>query len=202
MMINYDIHGNLTPKRIDQIINSYKKKKPSLKEECGPEVDAKACMINDKKQTIRILDGIGRIDPHKIESYIKNGGYDGLKKALAMKPGEIIDIMKESGLRGRGGAGFPAGMKWSFVAKGPMQKYVICNADEGEPGTFKDRILMEENPQLLLEGMAICGYSIDASIGYIYVRGEYRRVHRAASEGHRTGAEEGNFGEGHIRFAV
>lgn len=176
MMINYDIHGNLTPRRIDQIINSYKKKKPSLKEDCGPEIDAKACMIDNKKQTIRILDGIGKIDPQKIDTYINHGGYDGLKKALSMKPGEIINLMKDSDLRGRGGAGFPAGMKWSFVGKGPMQKYVICNADEGEPGTFKDRIIMEENPHLLIEGMAICGYSIDATIGYIYVRGEYRRA--------------------------
>jgi NADH:ubiquinone oxidoreductase subunit F (NADH-binding)/NADH:ubiquinone oxidoreductase subunit E len=196
MMVNYDIHGNLTPKRIDQIINSYKKKKPSFKEERGPEVDAKACMINDKKQTIRILDGIGRIDPLNIESYLKDGGYNGLKKALAMKPGEIIDIMKESGLRGRGGAGFPAGMKWSFVAKGPMQKYVICNADEGEPGTFKDRIIMEENPQLLLEGMAICGYSIDASIGYIYVRGEYRRVIERLQKAIEQARKKGILGKG------
>ncbi len=175
MMINYDIHGNLTPKKIGQIIDLYKKKKPTLSEECGPEVEGKACVIKDGKQTLRLLEDVGSVDPLDIASYTKAGGYGALKKALSMKPAEIIDVVKDSGLRGRGGAGFPAGMKWSFVAKGPMQKYVICNADEGEPGTFKDRILMEENPQLLLEGMAICGYAIDASIGYIYIRGEYRR---------------------------
>ncbi|PKL38484.1 MAG: NADH-quinone oxidoreductase subunit NuoF [Spirochaetae bacterium HGW-Spirochaetae-1] len=175
MMINYDIHGNLTPKRIGQILDSYKKKKPSLSEDCGPEVEGKACVINEKKQTKRLLEGVGVVDPLKIDSYIKEGGYSPLKKALGMSRDEIIAVMKDSGLRGRGGAGFPAGMKWSFVTKGAMQKYVICNADEGEPGTFKDRILMEENPQLLIEGMAICGYAIDASIGYIYIRGEYRR---------------------------
>ncbi|TAL35048.1 MAG: NADH-quinone oxidoreductase subunit NuoF [Spirochaetes bacterium] len=175
MMVNYDIHGNLTPKRISSLLDSYKKKKPSLSEECGPEVEGKACIIAEPKQTKRLLENVGVINPRKIESYIEHGGYQALKKTLAMPPSGVIDAVKDSGLRGRGGAGFPAGMKWSFVAKGPMQKYVICNADEGEPGTFKDRILMEENPQALLEGMAICGYAIDASIGYIYVRGEYRR---------------------------
>ncbi len=175
MMINYDIHGNLTPKRIVSILNSYKKKKASLSEECGPEVEGRACVIDHPKQTKRLLAGIGEIDPLKIDSFVSAGGYSALKKSLSMEASEVIDIVKDSGLRGRGGAGFPAGMKWSFVTKGPMQKYVICNADEGEPGTFKDRILMEENPHLLLEGMAICGYAIGASLGYIYVRGEYRR---------------------------
>jgi NADH:ubiquinone oxidoreductase subunit F (NADH-binding)/NADH:ubiquinone oxidoreductase subunit E len=175
MMINYDIHGNLTSKRIGQIIDSYKRKKPSLSEACGPEVEGRACVIKEAKQTKRLLEGIGVVDPQKISSYINTGGYTALTKTLGMKPDEIINVVKDSGLRGRGGAGFPAGMKWSFVTKGPMQKYVICNADEGEPGTFKDRILMEENPHLLLEGMAICGYAINATIGYIYVRGEYRR---------------------------
>lgn len=175
MMINYDIHGNLTPKRIASILDSYKKKKPSPGEECGPEVEGRACVINEPGQTRRLLENVGVVDPQKIKSYIAKGGYSALKKSLSMTPPEIIDVVKDSGLRGRGGAGFPAGMKWSFVTKGPMQKYVICNADEGEPGTFKDRILMEENPQLLIEGMAICGYAIDATIGYIYIRGEYRR---------------------------
>lgn len=175
MMINYDIHGNLTPQKISKLIDAYRKKKPSLKESCGDEVEGRKCVIDEKKQTKRLLEGIGEIDPLKIESYMQRGGYEALKKALSMQPSQIIEIVKDSGLRGRGGAGFPAGMKWSFVAKGPMQKYVICNADEGEPGTFKDRILMEENPHLLIEGMAICGYAIDASLGCIYVRGEYRR---------------------------
>lgn len=175
MMINYDLHGNLTPAKIGKIIDEYSKKKPSFSEECGPEVEGKKCIIDEKTQTKRLLDGIGEIDPNKIDTYIKRGGYEALKKAFTMTPEQIIEVVKDSRLRGRGGAGFPAGMKWSFVTKGPMQKYVICNADEGEPGTFKDRILMEENPQLLLEGMAICGYAIDATIGYIYIRGEYRR---------------------------
>ncbi len=175
MMVNYDIHGGLTPKKIAAILDSYKKKQPSLNEDCGPEVEGRACVIDERKQEKRLIEKIGVVDPLSIDSYISHKGYEALKKALAMSPAEIIAEVKESGLRGRGGAGFPAGMKWSFVGKGPMQKYVICNADEGEPGTFKDRILMEENPHLLVEGMAICGYAIDASVGYIYVRGEYRR---------------------------
>ncbi|MBN2158515.1 MAG: NADH-quinone oxidoreductase subunit NuoF [Spirochaetes bacterium] len=175
MMINYDIHGNLTPKRIVSILNSYKKKKPTLKEDCGKEVDGKACVINDPKQMKRLIADVGVVDPLKIESYMARGGYEALKKSLKMEPAQIVQTVKDSGLRGRGGAGFPAGVKWTFVTKGPHQKYVVCNADEGEPGTFKDRILMEENPHLLLEGMAVCGYAIDASLGYIYIRGEYRR---------------------------
>ncbi len=163
------------PKRIKELLDSYKKKKASAGEQCGKEVEGKSCVINEPKQTRRLLENIGVVDPHKIDSYIGKGGYESMKKALSMSPADIISVVKDSGLRGRGGAGFPAGMKWSFVTKGAMQKYVVCNADEGEPGTFKDRILMEENPQLLLEGMAICGYAIDASIGYIYIRGEYRR---------------------------
>jgi NADH-quinone oxidoreductase subunit F len=174
MMVNYDIHGNLTPKRIKELLDSYRRKRPP-RERVRKGGRGKACIINEPKQTRRLLENVGVVDPHAIDSYIGKGGFGSLKKALSMSPADIIAVVKDSGLRGRGGAGFPAGMKWSFVTKGPMQKYVICNADEGEPGTFKDRILMEENPQLLIEGMAICGYAIDASIGYIYIRGEYRR---------------------------
>ncbi len=175
MMVNYDIHGNLTPARIKEILDSYKKKEPVKGEACGPEVEGKKCIIDNPKQTKRLLADIGTIDPLSIESYTGKDGYSALKKAVSMKTDEVINIVKDSGLRGRGGAGFPTGLKWSFVSKGSMQKYVICNADEGEPGTFKDRILMEENPHLLIEGMAINGYAIDASIGYIYIRGEFRR---------------------------
>ncbi len=175
MMVNYDIHGNLTPKKIVSLLNTYKKMKPSLLESCGDEVEGKNCIIEEPKQTKRLLADIGKVDPLAIDSYISAGGYGPLKKSLSMDPGTVVGLVKDSGLRGRGGAGFPAGMKWSFVGKGPMQKYVICNADEGEPGTFKDRILMEENPHLLLEGMAICGHAIGATVGYIYIRGEYRR---------------------------
>jgi len=176
MMVNYDIHGNLNRERLKKIFDDYKKKEPSFKSDCGPETYADACIIDNAKQTKRLLEAIGKVKPESVDSYVQNGGYEGLKKTLKeCKPEDVVAVVKDSGLRGRGGAGFPAGMKWSFVTKGDMQKYVICNADEGEPGTFKDRILMEGNPHAVIEGMAICGYAIDASIGYIYVRGEFRK---------------------------
>ncbi|MCL1833267.1 MAG: NADH-quinone oxidoreductase subunit NuoF [Leptospirales bacterium] len=176
MMVNYDIHGNLTRSSLKKILDGYKKKKPEFDENCGPEVEEKKCIIDNDKQTKRLLADIGKIDPLSIDSYIQSGGYKAIEKGIKeFAPDKIIDIVKDSGLRGRGGAGFSTGLKWSFVTKGSMQKYVICNADEGEPGTYKDRILMEGNPRLLLEGMMLCGFAINATIGYIYIRGEFRR---------------------------
>jgi NADH:ubiquinone oxidoreductase, NADH-binding (51 kD) subunit len=177
MMINYDIHGNLTEKKIKQILESYKSQKAIFGEKCGPEVEGKACVIDDDRQTKRLLVMVGKVDPLSIDSYIKNGGYAAIRKAIReYSSDDVINIVKDSGLSGRGGAGFPAGLKWSFMPKGDMQKYVICNADEGEPGTFKDRVLMEENPHLIIEGMLLCGYATGATVGYIYVRGEFRRA--------------------------
>ena len=110
-----------------------------------------------------------------IDLYLAHGGYQGLKKALTMKPEDVINEVKKSSLRGRGGAGFNAGMKWSFVPKQTSKpKYVVCNADESEPGTCKDRVLMEYDPHQLIEGIVIAGYAIQSHQGYIYVRGEYR----------------------------
>ncbi|QFT53900.1 NADH-quinone oxidoreductase subunit NuoF [Microbulbifer sp. THAF38] len=111
-----------------------------------------------------------------ITRYLANDGYQGWRKAHAMAPDDIINLVKEGGLRGRGGAGFNTGLKWSFVPRGedsPNQKFIVCNADEMEPGTFKDRLLMERDPHSLLEGMAIAAYAIGASVGYIFIRGEY-----------------------------
>lgn len=113
-----------------------------------------------------------QINPEKADDYIKVGGYKGLEKARSLGPKALIDEVKKSGLRGRGGAGFNAGMKWSFVPPAEI-KYVVCNLDEGEPGTYKDRIICQKNAQALLEGMAICGAAIESSQGYIYCRGEY-----------------------------
>ena len=116
-------------------------------------------------------------NPHSahIDEYMKAGGYSALQRALEMKPAEIVDEVKRSGLRGRGGAGFPTGMKWSITIADPVTpKYLICNADEGEPGTFKDRGILEKNPHLLLEGIVISAYALGAAQGYIYLRGEYR----------------------------
>lgn len=109
----------------------------------------------------------------RLEGYKKFGGYEVLKKALKMQPQAIIDEVKASGLRGRGGAGFPTGTKWGFLPKNGEPRYLLCNADEGEPGTFKDRLMMERAPHQLIEGMIISGFAIGSKKGYIYVRGEY-----------------------------
>jgi NADH-quinone oxidoreductase subunit F len=113
-----------------------------------------------------------------LDFYLKNlRGYQALRKALTQKPNDIIEQVKASGLRGRGGAGFPTGMKWQFVLKDtPKPKYIACNADESEPGTFKDHVLMERNPHLLIEGCAISCYAIGAKVAYIYIRGEFFHV--------------------------
>ena len=129
--------------------------------------------------------------PPSIDAYISSGGYDALRKALSMSPAEVIDLMKASGLRGRGGAGFATGVKWSFIPKDVRPSYLVCNADEGEPGTFKDRELMERDPHQLIEGMAIAAYAIGCTEMYIYVRGEFayaaRALERAAAEAYAKG---------------
>ncbi len=116
----------------------------------------------------------------RLETYRKQGGYETLAQVVGKKPPEeCIEIVKASGLRGRGGAGFPAGLKWSFVPKNsPKPKYIVCNADESEPGTFKDRELMEKNPHLLIEGVVLAGYAIGSNQGYIYFRGEFDYVQK------------------------
>jgi NADH-quinone oxidoreductase subunit F len=115
-----------------------------------------------------------------IETYRKGGGYRSLEQAIGKKsPDEVTEIVKASGLRGRGGAGFPTGLKWTFVPRqSPKPRYLVCNADESEPGTFKDRELMEKNPHLLIEGMVMAGYAIGARVGYIYLRGEFETIQR------------------------
>ncbi|MGK9283398.1 NADH-quinone oxidoreductase subunit NuoF [Sinorhizobium meliloti] len=132
-------------------------------------------------------------DGHLLSTYEAGGGYRALRKALGeYTPDEIVDLVKESNLRGRGGAGFPTGMKWSFVPKAAGKpKYLCCNADEGEPGTFKDRIIMERDPHQLIEGLAVSAYAIGAETAYVYIRGEYvtaiRRMEQAIAEAHENG---------------
>ena len=133
-----------------------------------------------KKQNKIALRNLGLIHPERLEEYIANGGYLALGKALnEMTPEQVVEEMKASGLRGRGGAGFPTGVKWEAAAKNPPvngKKFVVCNADEGDPGAFMDRSLLEGDPHNVLEAMAICGYAIGSDIGYIYIRAEYPRV--------------------------
>jgi len=129
-----------------------------------------------KRKQIRIaLRNCGVINPEKIDEYIARDGYSALGKCLnELKPADVIDIVKKSGLRGRGGAGFPTGLKWEIASKNKGdQKYVVCNADEGDPGAFMDRSVLEGDPHSVLEAMAICGYAIGASKGLIYIRAEY-----------------------------
>ncbi len=128
-----------------------------------------------KKQRRVALRNCGVIDPENIDQYIAMDGYKALAKALTeLQPGDVIQILKDSGLRGRGGAGFPTGMKWSFTAANAAdQKYVVCNADEGDPGAFMDRSVLEGDPHALVEAMTLCGYATGASEGYVYVRAEY-----------------------------
>jgi NADH-quinone oxidoreductase subunit F len=133
--------------------------------------------------------------PWTLESYLKIGGYEAWKKILAEKtpPDRIIEEVKASGLRGRGGAGFPTGVKWSFMPRqAPVQKYIVCNSDESEPGTCKDRDILRFNPHALVEGMAIAGYSIGATVGYNYMRGEFmdepfQRFEQAVKEAYELG---------------
>ncbi len=140
-----------------------------------------------------LLKNIDVPDGHLLSTYEAGGGYQALAKVLREHtPDEIIDLVKQSNLRGRGGAGFPTGMKWSFVPKqADKPKYLCCNADEGEPGTFKDRIIMERDPHQLIEGLAVSAYAIGAKTAYVYIRGEYvtaiRRLEQAIAEAHEKG---------------
>jgi len=128
-----------------------------------------------KKQKRNILGNCGKIDPESIEEYVATGGYEATGQVLThMSSEEVIDEIKKSGLRGRGGGGFPTGLKWQFARKSDSKKkYIICNADEGDPGAFMDRSLLEGDPHKIIEGMIIAGYAIGANEGYIYVRAEY-----------------------------
>jgi len=174
IQVNYDFYENLDPDKIDALLEQLQEgKRPapvpvtsgSLHERLPAEVP-----IISKRFGIR--------DSRKIDVYKQHEGYQAIETALKqMTPEQIIDEVKKSGLRGRGGAGFPTGMKWSFVPKNsPKPKYLLCNADESEPGTCKDRPLMEMDPHQMIEGMVIAGRAIDSHQGYIYVRGEYRYV--------------------------
>lgn len=134
------------------------------------------------------------LDGHnwRLADYVKRGGYEALKKVLTMKPEDVIAEIKASGLRGRGGAGFPTGLKWSFMPRTfPGQKYLVCNSDEGEPGTFKDRDILRLNPHIVIEGMAIGAYCMGVSVGYNYIHGEifevYSRFEEALEEARAAG---------------
>ncbi|MGQ9648163.1 MAG: NADH-quinone oxidoreductase subunit F, partial [Thermodesulfobacteriota bacterium] len=143
-----------------------------------------------------ILRRCGSVDPENIDDYIATGGYQGLEKALSLSPNAIIETIKASGLRGRGGAGFHTGVKWESCrkAKGGT-KYVVCNADEGDPGAFMDRVVLESDPHEVIEGMIIAGYAVEAHKGYIYVRAEYPLAIERIKMAIKQAAEVGVLGE-------
>jgi NADH-quinone oxidoreductase subunit F len=193
MQVNYDFYENLTLAKFDRILEDFDKgRKPA------PEpVISGALHDRHPAETPLISARWGIKDSRKIDTYLKNGGYKAVEKALKeMTPETIIEEVKKSNLRGRGGAGFPTGMKWSFVPKdSPKARYVICNADEAEPGTCKDRPLMEMDPHQLIEGMVIAGRAIGSNQGFIYMRGEYRYIQALVDEAIAEAYERGYLGK-------
>jgi NADH-quinone oxidoreductase F subunit len=168
---------NVTPKAVERIVDEHLLKGRVVKDLAyRAKVPEAVVSLWKRKATERVvLKNCGVINPESIEEYIARDGYEAVGKALtAMTPDEVISVVKESGLRGRGGAGFPCGLKWSFTQPiREAEKYIVCNADEGEPGTFKDRLILEGDPHRIIEGMTIAGYAVGAHKGFIYIRGEY-----------------------------
>jgi NADH-quinone oxidoreductase E subunit len=189
MQVNYDFYENLDPDKVDAILEQ-------LQDGKRPEpVPVISGALHDRHpaEVAVVSKHFGIPGVHRIEVYLKHEGYQALERALKqMTPEQIIDEVKKSSLRGRGGAGFPTGLKWSFVPKGSSKpKYVLANGDESEPGTSKDRPLMEMDPHQLIEGMVIAGRAIGSQQGYIYIRGEYRYIiditDKAITEAYRAG---------------
>jgi formate dehydrogenase iron-sulfur subunit len=149
-----------------------------------------------KKQQRLTFARVGITDPVSLEDYLAHDGYKGLKNALALSGADIVKAVTDSGLRGRGGAAFPAGIKWNTVLNAPAeQKYVVCNADEGDSGTYSDRMIMEDDPFVLIEGMTIAGVAVGATQGYIYLRSEYPHALKTLNEAIRRANVAGYLGE-------
>jgi NADH-quinone oxidoreductase subunit F len=150
----------------------------------------------DPRFEVTLYKNVGVEGGHTLAGYLKAGGYDAAKKALTtMTPEAVVEEVKRSGLRGRGGAGFPTGLKWSFMPKPDgRQRFIVCNADESEPGSFKDRYLMEDDPHQLLEGMIIAGYAIGATKGVLYIRGEYYHAYTRLKEAIAEATSSGYLG--------
>lgn len=174
MQINEVVFGNLTTPRVQEIIGEYRAGKSVDYRKLARTTNPLSAYPASPDELV-LFANVDQIDPMQIDAYLARGGYEALKKAVTtMTQEDVVNEVKASGIRGRGGAGFPAGLKWSFTQPNPTTpKFIVCNADEGEPGTIKDRYIMEGDPNRVLEGMAIAGYAIGASHGYIYVRGEY-----------------------------
>lgn len=193
-------YGPLKLTDVGRIVEEHLFKGRVVEELLAPtsELTGRVAWLNTRKGTLPaeariVLERVGLVDPTNVEDYVLHEGYTALGKVLSeMTPSEVIQCVTDSGLRGRGGAGFPAGTKWGFVAKAAgSRKYIICNADESEPGTFKDRVILEGDPFAILEAMTIAGYAVGADEGYIYIRGEYalaqERINRAILQAREMG---------------
>lgn len=176
------IYGRVSPQDVHQIVEEhlYKGRVVTEKQVSPYDLSGRIAWLSARKGTLPaenriVLKNVGLIDPENIDEYIINQGYEALGNVInEMTPIETITEIKNSGLRGRGGAGFPTGLKWQFVSgANGEKKYVICNADESEPGTFKDRLVLEGDPHAIIEAMAIGAYAVGADEGYVYIRGEY-----------------------------
>ncbi len=173
-------YTEVTPNDIPELVEEHLLKGRPLKRLMLAEAPKRYVIKREKTGLLKeqprvVLRNSGIINPESIDEYIAAQGYEALAKALtSMAPEELISEVKNSGLSGRGGAAFPAGLKWEFARKAAGdEKYIICNADEGEPGTFKDRLILEGDPHKLIEGMLIAGYAVGAQKGFVYIRGEY-----------------------------
>ena len=183
-------YGKVTPDRVPRIIDEHLVQGKPIDEWVIPAAEMESLL---KKQKRIVLRNCGLIDPESITDYLAADGYKAIEKTVSsMSPQEVIDEITRSGLRGRGGAGFPTGVKWGFARKASnWQKYIVCNADEGDPGAFMDRSVLESDPHSVIEGMLIAGYAVGASEGYIYVRAEYplaiQRLEIALAEAREAG---------------
>ncbi|HEX3033036.1 MAG TPA: NADH-quinone oxidoreductase subunit F, partial [Bacillota bacterium] len=170
------IYGKVTPEDVPRIVEQHLRQGEIVQNLVvyGGGIQTNDSDFIDKQQRL-LLKNCGLINPESIESYIAVGGYQALAKALTtMTPEAVIEEITASGLRGRGGGGFPTGSKWAMARKSPgREKYVICNADEGDPGAFMDRSVLESSTHSVLEGMLLAGYAIGAQVGYVYIRAEY-----------------------------
>jgi NADP-reducing hydrogenase subunit HndC len=198
------IYGPVKPENAQYLVEEhlYKGRVVPELQASHKELTGKIAWVNARKGTLPaeqriVLQRVGIIDPENIEEYIINDGYQALGKVLSeMSPRDVIEEVKSSGLRGRGGAGFPTGLKWGFVSGTPAKKrYVICNGDESEPGTFKDRLILEGDPHSIIEAMSIAAYAVGANEGFIYIRGEYLLAQERLKKAIKQAYDYGILGE-------
>ena len=206
-------YANVTVKDVPELVEEHLLKGRPLKRLILTEAPKRTVITKEKTGLLKeqpriVLRNCGFINPENIDEYIAAGGYEAIAKALhSMTPEDVVNEVKASGLMGRGGAGFPTGLKWEFAIKTPGdEKYVICNADEGEPGTFKDRLILEGDPHKLIEGMLIAGYAIKANTGFVYIRGEYglsiERIEKAISDARSYGLLGKNILDSNFNFDI